>query len=194
MTTKVTESEILERFAAIVSTSLRIAPERVTADAYLSDLGAESLDLLEITMEAEDEFAVLMPQKDILQVGQEIFGAAVLVNDGLLTEEGVRFLEARLTDGGTPAFAAGMPLAQVGRSFQRVGTWVRVIQGLLQQSPSACPSCASALTKPVAGRMTCTACAAEVDLPAGDDLNRRWVEDYHRASQAIVRDEGAQVA
>ena len=93
----VTETEILARFAPIVATSLRIPPERVTADAYLSDLGAESLDLLEITMETEDEFGVVMPQNDILHVGQEVFGEGVLVREGALTEQGARFLQRRLT-------------------------------------------------------------------------------------------------
>ncbi len=93
---RVADSEILERFAGIVANSLRIEPERVTADAYLSDLGAESLDLLEITMEVEDEFGIIMPQKDILQVGQEVVGPDVLVRDGLITEDGVRFLRSRL--------------------------------------------------------------------------------------------------
>ena len=57
-------SEIHERFAGIVAKSLRIDPSQVTPDASLADLGAESLDLIEITMEAEDEFAIVMPQKE----------------------------------------------------------------------------------------------------------------------------------
>jgi acyl carrier protein len=190
---KVTESEILARFADIVARSLRIEPERVTPDAYLSDLGAESLDLLEITMETEDEFAILMPQKDILQVAQDVFGPNVLVQDGVLTEQGARFLQHRMPDF-TNAIKAGLTVAEVGRVFQRIGTWVRVIQGLIEHSPTACPSCAAALSKPVAGRMKCAACATEVDLPVGDDLNRRWVEEYHRAEQIVVSDQGAQVA
>ncbi len=188
---KATESVILERFADIVARSLRIEPERVTVDAYLSDLGAESLDLLEITMEAEDEFAILMPQKDILQVAQEIFGPGVLVHEGVLTEQGVKFLHRRMPDF-SGSIAPGMSVAEVGRVFQRIGTWVRLIQGLLEHSPTTCPSCAATLPKPVAGRMKCAGCATEVDLPAGDDLNRRWVEEYHRVE--VESGEGAQVA
>jgi hypothetical protein len=77
-----------------------------------------------------------------------------------------------------------MPVADVVRIFQRVGTWVRVIQGLLEHSPTKCPSCGSALAKPLANRVKCTSCDTEVDLPAGDDLNRRWVEEYYRAETA----------
>ena len=179
----VTESEILARFAQIVARSLRIAPERVTADAYLSDLGAESLDLLEITMETEDEFGILMPQNDILHVGQDVFGPDILVREGVLTEQGVRFLQRRLPfESGT--ITVGLPVADVVRIFQRVGTWVRVVQGLLEHSPTTCPSCAAKLSKPLAARVKCTSCDTEVDLPAGDDLNRRWVEEYYRTETA----------
>ncbi|HEY6361242.1 MAG TPA: phosphopantetheine-binding protein [Vicinamibacterales bacterium] len=190
---KVTESEILESFADIVARSLRLERQRVTADAYLSDLGAESLDLLEITMETEDEFAILMPQKDILQVAQEIFGPGVLVHEGRLTEQGAVLLQRRMPEFGG-SVVVGMSVAEVGRLFQRIGTWVRLIHGLIQHSPTACPSCAGPLPKPVAGRMRCQACAIEVDLPAGDDLNRRWVEEYHRVGHEVVSGEGAQVA
>ena len=189
----VTHPEILERFADIVARSLRIEPQRVTTDAYLSELGAESLDLLEITMEAEDEFAILMPQKDILQVAQEFFGPGVLVHEGAVTEQGAKFLQRRMPEF-SGSIAAGTTVAEVGRVFQRVGTWVRVIQGLIEHSPTSCPSCAGPLSKPLAGRLKCSACATEVDLPAGDDLNRRWVEEYHRLEHVVVSGEGAQVA
>jgi acyl carrier protein len=182
-----TEPQILERFAEIVARSLRIARERVTADAYLGELGAESLDLIEITMETEDEFGVLMPQNDILHVAEELFGPDVLVHEGALTEAGVRFLQCRLPfDSG--AIAVGLPVADVGRLFQRVGTWVRVIQGLLEHSPTNCPSCAATLSKPLAARLKCTSCGTEVDLPAGDDLNRRWVDEYYRNESTPVSD------
>jgi acyl carrier protein len=189
----VTEPEIFQRFADIVARSLRIEPKGVTPDAYLSDLGAESLDLLEITMEVEDEFAILMPQKDILQVAKGIFGPDVLVQDGIVTERGAKFLQRRMPEF-SGSIAAGTPVAEVARVFQRIGTWVRVIQGLIEHSPTTCPSCAGPLSKPLAGRMKCPACATEVDLPAGDDLNRRWVEEYHRLEHVVVSGEGAQVA
>jgi acyl carrier protein len=187
------ESEILERFAGIVARSLRIEPERVTSDASLGDLGAESLDLLEITMEAEDEFGILMPQKDILHMAEEVFGPGVLLADGRLTESGARLLQRRLPECADGTIAAGVAIAEIARVFQRVGTWVRVIQGLLAQRPYDCPSCGTALGSPVAGRFKCAGCGADVDLPAGDDLNRRWVEAYHRGEHELLGD-GAQVA
>ena len=179
-------SEIHERFAAIVAKSLRIEPSEVTPDASLADLGAESLDLLEITMEAEDEFDIVMPQKDVLQMGQDVFGPGVLVNEGRLTEAGTRFLQHRMPESEAGALKVGMPIAEVARLFQRVGTWVRVIEGLLEHQPRKCPTCSEALSKAVAGRFKCGQCGHEIDLPAGDELNRRWVEEYFRTEHASL--------
>lgn len=186
-TPQVSEAEVLQRFAQIVADSLRIDPELVKPDANLSDLGAESLDLLEITMEAEDAFNILIPQKNILQTAQEVIGANVLVEDGRLTEEGAKFLRRRMPElaDGQP-ITAGMGLLEVGRAFQRVGAWVRMIQGLVEFSPRTCPTCETEFPKAVAGRLKCTQCATQIDLPSGDDLNRRWVEEYHRLEQPSV--------
>jgi|RhiMetdeSRZDD1v2_1073273.scaffolds.fasta_scaffold16668_7 acyl carrier protein len=186
MNSLLSAAEIHERFAAIVAKSLRIEPTRVTPDASLAELGAESLDLLEITMEAEDEFDIVMPQKDVLQMGQDVFGPGVLVNEGRLTEAGVRFLQRRMPESEADALRVGMPVTDVARLFQRVGTWVRVIEGLLEHQPRACPTCSEALSKAVAGRFKCGQCGHEIDLPAGDELNRRWVEEYFRTEHASL--------
>jgi len=176
-----TDQEILEQFADVVVESLRIDRAKVTADAYLNDLGAESLDLLEITMETEDRFNILMPQKNILQVAQEVFGEGVLAGDGRLTEEGMKLLRRRtpevdrLLDDPTPA------LADVSRMFLRVEVWIRMIRGLMEQSPRSCPKCDAAFGKAVAGRLKCAACGTECDIPSGDDLNRQWVLEYHQS-------------
>ncbi len=185
-TSNVSESEILERFARVVSESLRIDAELVTPDAYLSDLGAESLDLLEITMEAEEEFNILIPQKNILQTAQEVFGPGVLMADGKLTEEGAKFLQRRMPELAPDALPAGTSLVEVGHAFGRVGAWVRMIQGLIEFSPRTCPDCGTAFPKAIAGRLKCPQCTKVIDLPSGDDLNRRWVEDYHRAAYVPV--------
>jgi acyl carrier protein len=188
-TPTVSESEILDRFAQVVARSLRIDAALVTPEAYLCDLGAESLDLLEITMEAEDEFNILIPQKNILQTAQEVFGFGVLVRDGHLTEEGVKFLHRRMPELDRNTVVAGMTIADLGRAFQRVGTWVRMIQGLIAYSPQVCPTCETPFSKAVAGRLKCAKCKTEIDLPSGDDLNRRWVEEYHQAElPRILRD------
>jgi acyl carrier protein len=172
--------EILTRFVAIVAQSLRIDPARVTPDASLSALGAESLDLLEITMEAEEQFNIVIPQKSILQTAQQVFGERVLVANGVLTGAGRQLLQARLPGIDLSSFGPTLTIADVGTLFLRVDIWVQLIQRLIERSPRRCPDCGSDFPTAVASRLKCDRCGVERDLPSGDDLNREWVEEYHR--------------
>jgi len=168
--------EILERFSRVVAQSLRIDPALVTEQACLDDLGAESLDLAEITMETEEEFDILIPQKNILQTATEVFGAGVLAAEGKLTEEGKRFLQRRMPE--FPVNGGEITVADLSREFLRVATWVRMIEGLMQHTPRECAQCGAAYGKPRAGRLKCASCGFEYDIPSGDDLNRQWVLKY----------------
>src|ERR1039457_6383111 len=76
-----TELQVFDRFAQIVAHSLSIDVSQVTADTYLSDLGAESLDLIEITMESETQFHIFLPDKSILETAVEVFGPGILEKD-----------------------------------------------------------------------------------------------------------------
>jgi acyl carrier protein len=175
-----------------VATSLRIEPELITEDAYLNDLGAESLDLLEITMEAEDAFNILIPQKTILQTAQEVFGEGVLTHEGRLTEAGRKFLAARTPDV-LRECGDDVNVATLNRLFLRVGTWIQMIRRLVEATPRECPQCGTAFGKAVAGRLKCASCGTERDIPSGDDLNRQWVEEYYRAEYGAAQS-GAQSA
>jgi acyl carrier protein len=174
--------EILERFAKVVAQSLRIEESQVTEDAYLDDLGAESLDLAEITMESEEEFDVLIAQKTILQTATEVFGEGVLLKDDKLTDEGKRFLQRRMPE--FPVNGDDITVAHLSKQFLRVGTWVRMIKGLMEHTPKNCAKCGAAFGKPLAGRLKCGACAFEFDIPSGEDLNREWVVQYYQQEYA----------
>ena len=177
----VSSEAILERFAQIVANSLRIDASRVVNDACLNDLGAESLDLLEITMEAEDAFSILIPQKTILQTAQEVYGAGVLETDGHLTEFAQAMLRSRLPDQLWSSLPERPTVADVNRLFLRVQTWVWMIAGLVEHTPNACSQCGAPFgKKAIAGRLKCPACAAEHELVPGEELNRRWVQRYQQ--------------
>jgi acyl carrier protein len=55
-------SEVFERVKAIVIKHLEAAPEKVTEKAsFIDDLGADSLDNVELVMAFEEEFGVEIP-------------------------------------------------------------------------------------------------------------------------------------
>ncbi len=58
-----------EKVKEIIVEKLGVAPEKVTADAhFIDDLGADSLDTVELVMAFEDEFDVEIPDEDAQQI------------------------------------------------------------------------------------------------------------------------------
>ena len=58
-------NELLKKVRAIVSDKLSISEEQVTEDAsFIDDLGADSLDAVELVMALEDEFGLDIPDDE----------------------------------------------------------------------------------------------------------------------------------
>ncbi len=93
------EEQILEKFREIVARSLRIDPATVNPECTLDEPGAESLDLIEITMETEAEFNIWLPEKPIFATAEEIFGHDVLQTNGPPHRQG--FVPAPLAESRT---------------------------------------------------------------------------------------------
>ncbi|MDE5684667.1 MAG: acyl carrier protein, partial [Muribaculaceae bacterium] len=58
-------SEIADRVKNIVVDKLGVEPEKVTETAgFITDLGADSLDTVELIMEFEKEFGITIPDEE----------------------------------------------------------------------------------------------------------------------------------
>ena len=136
-----TESEVFDKFAPIVARSLRIDAAQVSIDAQLNDLGAESLDLIEITMETESQFHIFLPDKSILETAVEVFGSDILEKDGYLTEEGKRLMLCRLPDADVRDFQGEVAVKDMQSYFLKIGSWVRMVQALAKYTPGECAEC-----------------------------------------------------
>ena len=66
--------EILERIRAHLATELSVAPDRIgEGTRFREDLEADSLDLVELLVELEDNYGIRIPDEEaakILTVGQ----------------------------------------------------------------------------------------------------------------------------
>ncbi len=178
--THLSQANILEMFSDIVAKSLRIDPALVLPEAYLDDLGAESLDLIEISMEAETQFNIWLPEKSILETANEVFGAGVLERDGYLTEAGKQLMRRRMPESDAAAFSGEVTVKDLRRYFIKVGTWVRLIQSLMESTPAACGQCGGTLQPSTALKLKCVQCAAEIGMRSGEEVNREWVRDYYQ--------------
>ena len=69
-------ASIQEKVYEIIERKLSVNPEQITPEAsFLDDLGADSLDTVELVMEFEDEFEMSIPDEEaekIQTVGQAI--------------------------------------------------------------------------------------------------------------------------
>ena len=60
-----------------------------------------------------------------------------------------------------------------------LGTWLRMIESLVQYTPTECAACGGAMTSSMGFRMKCSQCGQEITLRSGEELNREWVREYY---------------
>lgn len=69
-------ASVLERVTDIVSEQLGVDKDKITAEtSFVTDLGADSLDVVELVMEFEEEFDISIPDdaaEKIQNVGQAV--------------------------------------------------------------------------------------------------------------------------
>jgi len=60
-----TSEEVVGKVKDLISQSLGVSPDEIVADAsFIDDLGADSLDIVELVMLIEKEFNIEIPDED----------------------------------------------------------------------------------------------------------------------------------
>ena len=90
-----TKDEIFEKIQAALVDALGVDDDEVTPEATLvGDLGAESIDFLDLVFRLEKAFDIKIPQGELLP--QDILTSAEYVQEGKLTETGLEELRKRI--------------------------------------------------------------------------------------------------
>lgn len=80
------EQNVAQRVIGIVSDQLSCDPENLTKDSdFVKDLGADSLDIVELVMELEEEFGISIPEEEadkVRTVGDAIEHIEAALNVG----------------------------------------------------------------------------------------------------------------
>src|ERR1700709_2785768 len=99
-----TQAEIFEKLQAALVDALGVDEEDVTHGATLQgDLGAESIDFLDIVFRLERNFAIQIPQGELFP--ENVISDPAMISGGKLTPKGIDELKARMPYADLTAFA-----------------------------------------------------------------------------------------
>jgi acyl carrier protein len=134
----VTVEEIHGKVARVLVDALNVDEDEVTPAARLQgDLGAESIDMLDIVFRLEREFGIQIPRGELFP--ESIFqGDPELVQNGRVTDRGMAELRQRLPYADLDGFEHDRQLSAVGDLFT-VDLVTRYVASKLGQGAAARP-------------------------------------------------------
>ncbi|HZT79436.1 MAG TPA: acyl carrier protein [Gemmataceae bacterium] len=126
-----TQEEIYQKVSATLVEALNVDEDEVKPEATLQgDLGAESIDFLDIVFRLEREFGIKIPRGELFP--ESIFqGDPDMVQDGKVTEKGLAELRAKMPFADLSDFEKDPRVSHIGDLFT-VELITRYIQGKLE--------------------------------------------------------------
>src|SRR3954462_8829831 len=139
-----TKEEIYKKVTGTLIEALNVDEDEVELTSTLQgDLGAESIDFLDILFRLEREFGIKIPRGELFP--ESVFqGDPDFVRDGRVTEEGMAELRSRMPYADLSAFDQNRCLTAVPDLFT-VGLLVRYVEWKLGQCVEAAPNGAGAI-------------------------------------------------
>ena len=131
-----TKEEVYRKVSAVLVEALNVDEDQVTPEATLQgDLGAESIDFLDIVFRLEREFGIKIPRNELFP--ESIFsGDPEFVKDGKVTDKGLAELRARMPYADLSKFEQNPSVDAISDLFT-VELIVRYIQSKLAESAAA---------------------------------------------------------
>jgi len=172
----ISEHRVIEEVTKAISEGLDIAPARVRLESSLiKDLGAESLDFLDINYRLEQTFGIKMARRSVLEHMEEMFGEETAIDaDGKLTEKAVKVIGLRFNNS-SGQIEAGMDMDELP-SMVTVRSIVDGVLSLLDTLPDSCSNCGKREWKIESeSRLQCGSCGEQAAFANGDDLVDAWL-------------------
>ncbi len=128
-----TQEEIYSKVSATLVEALNVDEDEITPESTLQgDLGAESIDFLDIVFRLEREFGIKIPRGELFP--ESIFqGDPEFVQDGRVTEKGLTELKTRMPFADLDQFEQNPEVSHISDLFT-VDLITRYIQGKLETS------------------------------------------------------------
>jgi len=120
---------VCECVAAVVDTDSSNVHE---GDRILEDLGADSLDLLDLVFQLEQRFKVKISPRDIERRARKELEGMPFEVEGVYTPEAIEQLRRAMPEVPREELSEGLRSADLPRSF-RVATFVRLVTRLMEE-------------------------------------------------------------
>ena len=122
--------EILQQVQELLIDALGVDDDEVTIEATLmGDLGAESIDFLDIVFRLEKVFEIKIPREELFPV-ENLMNNAEFIQNGKLTEKGLAELREKMTHTDLSEFEKDPDINKLGDLFT-VGAIVKYIESKL---------------------------------------------------------------
>ncbi len=126
-----TRDEIFSQVQEVLVEALSVEEEEVTPTAVIrDDLGAESIDFLDIQFRLEKEFGIKIPKGEMMP--EDLASDSKFVSDGKLTDAGISELRSRMPHADFSVISAGDDLDEMSKLFT-VDAVVNYVQRKLEQ-------------------------------------------------------------
>lgn len=127
-----TREDVFEKVRDAFVEALGVEDDEVTPKSKVfDDLGAESLDLLEIVYLLEHAFQIKIPRDGIKEASREGIDPNEYEVDGVLTEKALAKLREVMPEVGPGEIEPGLTANDIPRLF-RVQTFVNLVERLLE--------------------------------------------------------------
>jgi acyl carrier protein len=124
--------EIFEKVKQTLVDALSVEDDEVTEEATLTaDLGAESIDFLDIVFRLEKSFDIKIPQEEL--ISRDVLSNPEFVDDRKLNEAGIKALKEAMPHADLTEFEQDPDIDKISDVFT-VGTIVRFVEAKLAAS------------------------------------------------------------
>lgn len=126
-----TSEEIFEKVRTALLEALGVEEDEVLPEATMQgDLGAESIDFLDIVFRLEKAFEIKIPREELFP--EDILNNAEYIQDGKVTDEGLKQLQERMPFADLSKFSENPAIQEFG-SFLTVKDMCRYVESKVNE-------------------------------------------------------------
>lgn len=110
------KNEMIQTVKTVIAQALKVDEKKVALESSLiKDLGAESIDFLDIVFRLEKAFKIKIPKGELFP--EKLLTDAQYVKDGRITPAGIEELKKRIKNGHWDEFAKDPLVSNLGNVF-----------------------------------------------------------------------------